>query len=70
VPHSNPRRSGALRTNTDASQEKFFALAERFRDETEPIRAARLGDQLGRLVFAGPGAASPTPNAPQKGRRR
>lgn len=32
-------------------QEKFFELAGRFRDATDPEEAKRLGDELGRMVF-------------------
>jgi DNA/RNA-binding domain of Phe-tRNA-synthetase-like protein len=32
-------------------QQKFFELAERFRDAADPDEAKRLGDQLGRMVF-------------------
>jgi len=32
-------------------QQEFFDLAERFRKETDPVAAKRLGDQLGRMVF-------------------
>jgi hypothetical protein len=32
-------------------QEEFFALAERFRSASDPEEAARLGDELGRMVF-------------------
>jgi len=32
---------------------QFFELAKRFRSATEPEEAARLGDQLGRMVFGG-----------------
>ncbi len=32
-------------------QEEFFALAERFRAATDPNDVARLGDDLGRMVF-------------------
>jgi hypothetical protein len=32
-------------------QEKFFELAGRFRDATDPKEAKRLGDELGRMVF-------------------
>lgn len=34
-------------------QQEFFDLAERFRNETDPQEAKRLGDQLGRLAFGG-----------------
>ncbi len=34
-------------------QQKFFDLAERFRNERDPEEANRLGDELGRLVFGG-----------------
>jgi len=34
-------------------QQEFFDLAERFRNETNPEAAKRLGDQLGRMVFGG-----------------
>jgi hypothetical protein len=34
-------------------QQQFFELAERFRSETDPEEAKRLGDQLGRMVFGG-----------------
>ena len=32
-------------------QQEFFALAERFRNATDPEEARSLGDQLGRMVF-------------------
>ena len=32
-------------------QERFFELAGRFRDATDPEEAKRLGDELGRMVF-------------------
>jgi hypothetical protein len=32
-------------------QERFFELAGRFRDATDPEEATRLGDELGRMVF-------------------
>ena len=34
-------------------QREFFDLAGRFRNETDPESAKRLGDQLGRFVFGG-----------------
>lgn len=34
-------------------QQEFFDLAERFRRATDPVEVARLGDQMGRLVFGG-----------------
>ena len=34
-------------------QQEFFALAQRFRDATDPREVKRLGDQLGRMVFGG-----------------
>ena len=34
-------------------QQEFFELAERFRAESNPDAAKRLGDQLGRMVFGG-----------------
>jgi hypothetical protein len=34
-------------------QQEFFELAERFRNESDPEAAKRLGDQLGRMVFGG-----------------
>lgn len=34
-------------------QQEFFELAERFRSESNPEAAKRLGDQLGRMVFGG-----------------
>lgn len=34
-------------------QREFFDLAERFRNESDPEEARRLGDQLGRMVFGG-----------------
>lgn len=34
-------------------QEEFFALAEKFRAASDPKEVARLGDQLGRMVFGG-----------------
>ncbi|MGC1620998.1 MAG: hypothetical protein WA765_21085 [Candidatus Acidiferrum sp.] len=32
-------------------QQEFFALAEQFRDASDPEEAKRLGDALGRMVF-------------------
>jgi hypothetical protein len=32
-------------------QQKFFELAELFRNATDPEEAKRLGDELGRMVF-------------------
>ena len=32
-------------------QQEFFELADRFRKESDPEIAKRLGDQLGRMVF-------------------
>ncbi|HEX4808891.1 MAG TPA: hypothetical protein VH325_08175 [Bryobacteraceae bacterium] len=34
-------------------QQGFFDLAERFRNESDPEVAKRLGDQLGRMIFGG-----------------
>ncbi|HEX5243426.1 MAG TPA: hypothetical protein VFW23_09230 [Tepidisphaeraceae bacterium] len=34
-------------------EQQFFALAERFRNEQDPETANRLGDELGRMIFAG-----------------
>jgi hypothetical protein len=34
-------------------RQKFFELAERFRNATDPKEAKRLGDKLGRIVFGG-----------------
>ena len=34
-------------------QREFFDLAERFRSATDPEEVRRLGDQMGRMVFAG-----------------
>ncbi len=34
-----------------AKQEAFFELAERFRQAEDPDEAARLGDELGKMVF-------------------
>ena len=34
-------------------QQEFLALAERFRAETDPEKAERLGNELGRMVFGG-----------------
>lgn len=34
-------------------QQEFFELAERFRNESDPEEARRLGDELGRMVFGG-----------------
>lgn len=34
-------------------QKEFFELAERFRNESDPTEAKRLGDELGRIVFGG-----------------
>jgi len=35
-------------------QKEFFELAERYRAATEPKDVARLGDDLGRMVFGQP----------------
>ena len=32
-------------------EKRFFEIAERFRDATDPKDVARLGDELGRMVF-------------------
>ena len=32
-------------------QQKFFELAERFRNASDPEEVKRLGDELGRMVF-------------------
>ncbi len=37
----------------DRKQQRFFDLAERFRNATDPEEAKRLGDELGRMVFGG-----------------
>ena len=37
----------------EQKQERFFALAERFRGAQDPELAKRLGDELGRMVFGG-----------------
>jgi len=37
----------------ERKQREFFDLAERFRNETSPDEARRLGDELGRMVFGG-----------------
>ena len=34
-------------------QQEFFALADRFRSESDPAEAKRLGDQLVRMIFGG-----------------
>jgi hypothetical protein len=34
-------------------QQRFFELAELFRNATDPEEAKRLGDELGRMVFGG-----------------
>jgi hypothetical protein len=34
-------------------EQEFFALAKRFRSESDPEEAKRLGDQLGRMIFPG-----------------
>lgn len=34
-------------------QQKFFELAEKFRNTDDPEEAKRLGDELGRMVFSG-----------------
>ena len=36
-----------------SKQQEFFDLAERFRHATDPEEVARLGDQMGRMVFGG-----------------
>jgi len=70
VPPTNPRRRGALQTDTIAAQKKFFALAERFRGEADPAQAEQLGVQLGRLVFGGESSGPAPSAAPRKERRR
>jgi len=35
----------------ESKQREFFELAERFRTATDPKEVARLGDDLGRMVF-------------------
>ena len=37
----------------ERKQQEFFALAEKFRSATDQKEAARLGDELGRMVFGG-----------------
>ena len=37
----------------ERKQQEFFALAERFRSATDKKEVARLGDELGRMVFGG-----------------
>ena len=45
-------RSIRQRTKAEKrNQQKFFDLAERFRNATNPTEAKRLGDQLGRMIF-------------------
>lgn len=34
-------------------EKEFFALAEQFRNATDPEETKRLGDKLGRMVFGG-----------------
>jgi len=34
-------------------QQEFFALAEQFRNATDPEEVKRLGDRMGRMVFGG-----------------
>ena len=34
-----------------SKQQAFFELAERFRQAADPDEAARLGDELGKMVF-------------------
>ncbi len=36
-----------------SKEQEFFALAKRFRSESDPEAAKRLGEQLGRMVFGG-----------------
>ncbi len=44
----------ASQVRTMAKSTRFSATpAERFRNETNPDEAKRLGDQLGRMVFGG-----------------
>ena len=45
-----------IENGIEAQQQKqraFFELAERFRKETDPETAKRLGDELGQMVFGG-----------------
>ncbi len=44
-----PAKDGAEMDHRKEAE--FLALAERFRDETDPEAAQRLGDDLGRMVF-------------------
>jgi hypothetical protein len=37
----------------ERKRQKFFELAELFRNATDPKEAKRLGEELGRLVFGG-----------------
>jgi len=51
-----PPSSGANGAETensvpDPGTQAFLELAERFRDSTDPDEIARLGDQVGRLLF-------------------
>lgn len=51
-----PQSSGANTAESehslpDQETQAFIELAERFRDSTDPDEAARLGGQLGRLLF-------------------
>jgi hypothetical protein len=39
--------------NDQQREREFYALAERFRDESDVESAKRPGDELGRMVFGG-----------------
>jgi hypothetical protein len=39
------------RAEVEKPEQKFFDLAERFRNATGPEEVARLGDQMGRAIF-------------------
>jgi hypothetical protein len=50
------KKTGQRRSEIGGEKEKqreFEKLVERFRDATDPEKAKRLGDKLGRMVFGG-----------------
>jgi hypothetical protein len=66
TPNRRIRKTASLRTNIAAQlrsmedrrvekqkEQRFVALAERFRTATGPEAVKRFGDDLGRMVFGG-----------------
>jgi len=47
------RRTASPSVKGKTKKQEFFALAKRFRNAADPKETRRLGNKLGRLVFAG-----------------